>query len=187
MFDNGLVIIMIIEKQITGRYVKIRSIEESDARIALDMRLDNKSRYFTKVPDDLDREIEWIKSIRSKQDDYFFMVTDLNDKPIGNVGIYEINKDKAHIGRILNFGNAIQGFEMYLLTIRFAFDKLKLKKLWGDTDIENVSAIRFTKMFGFEYDPPFKDSESNRTILICRLDEKHFEMAEKKIKQMIYR
>lgn len=179
---------MIIDTPIIGEYVKIRSIEVSDARIALDMRLDSKkSRFFSKVPDDLEREIEWIKSIRSKPDDYFFMVTDINDQPIGNVGIYEIQGESAHIGRILNFGNAIQSFEMYMLTIRFAFDTLRLKNLWGDTDIENTTAIRYTKMFGFEYDPPYFDSETNRTVLICRLDEPHFKPAEKKIKQMIYR
>ena len=178
---------MIIDKEIIGKYVKIRSIREDDARVALDMRLDPKSKYFSKVPNDLEREIKWIKNIREKPNDYFLMVTDLDNNPIGNVGIYEIENKRAHIGRILNFGNAIQGFEMYILTIRFAFDNLGLEELWGDTDIENTTAIRYTEMFGFEYAPPYYDKESDRTILICKLNKEQFYPAEEKIKRMIYR
>ncbi len=111
----------------------------------------------------------------------------MDDEIIGTVGIYEIEGKRAHIGRILMYGNAIESIEAYLLTIKFGFDVLLLDELWGDTDVNNTSAIKYTKLFGFEYGEPFYDPDMDRNAMLCTLDRGMFEPAEKKVRRMIYR
>ena len=179
---------MIINGNIKGKYVTIRTVEEKDAEDTLKMRLNKeKTKFLHPVDNDLDKQKNWIRNVRIKQNDYFFVIVNCRNEIIGTVGIYDIEKKKAHIGRLLIYGNALENIEAYLLAIKYGFDSLGIDEYWGDTDINNTSAIKYTKLFGFTYDPPVYDEELSREVCYCNLNKESFKKAEQKISKMIYR
>ena len=179
---------MIYEGQLIGKFVSLRSIMIEDSEDTLRMRLNTeKTRFLHPVQNDLQKQKQWIESSRKKPDEYHFTAINKSGKIIGNVGIYEIKNDIAHIGRVLSFGNALESFEIYYLAIVFAFETLQLDNLWGDTDIENKSAISFSKFFGFEYGEKKWDNDLKRYVCYCDLTRTSFEENKKNIERMMYR
>lgn len=179
---------MIYEGKIEGRLVNLRSATEEDAQVTLTMRLNKeKTRFLHPVDNDVVKQRNWIRKQRETLGDYFFVVEDKNDNPIGMMGIYEIENDRGHSGRLLMYGNALQSYEAYLLLFRFGFDILGLKELFGDTDINNISAIKFSKAYGFQYNEPIYDAEMNRNVCWGTLSLNDFLRHASEIEKMIYR
>lgn len=179
---------MVLDKKIHGKYVTLRSVNEDDAEITMQLRQNkDKTRFLHHVDSDIKQQLRWIKEQMEREGDYFFAVIDQSEAVIGTMGIYEIEGDKGHIGRLLMYGNAIQSYEAYLLLICFGFETLGLRELYGDTDINNTTAMRFSQMFGFQYKKPVYDEELNRDVCYCSLIEKDFELCRKKLDRMIYR
>ncbi len=185
---------MVYEKELTGQYVRLRAIREEDAAETLRMRLNgDKNRFLHKVDDDVERQRQWIAGQRQREGDYHFVVYSVpsakkEEEPrmIGMMGIYEIEGKRGHIGRLLMEGNAMQSFEAYLLLFRFGFDVLRLEELYGDTDIENKAAYRFSQNFGFQYDAPVHDDEMNREVCYGRVYAGNFEAYGAKLDRMLY-
>jgi hypothetical protein len=115
------------------------------------------------------------------------MVTDIEGKPIGNAGIYDIEGNEAQIGRILMYGNALQSIETYLLIIDFAFNSQSIDSLWGVTDPNNKSALKHAKLFGFVFSEPLYYEKMDRIMCIGRLNKCNYATYEEKVKKMIYR
>ncbi len=179
---------MIFDGALEGKFVIVRSITEEDARATLDMRLDAfRTRFLHPVKDDLDAQIAWIRNARARPGDYHFTVTDLEGRIIGNTALYDIVDNRAQLGRTLLNGNALQNYETYLLVLRFGFNTLKLDEIWGDTDVENRSALRFSEQFGFILEEPKYDPEMDRYISMGHMDGKRFSDYDKKICRLIYR
>lgn len=85
------------------------------------------------------------------------------------------------------YGNALQSYEAYLLLFKFGFNSLKLDNLYGETDVKNKTAMKYSRMFGFQYDKPIHDGELNRRVCWGRVYRKDFPQYAVKIEKMIYR
>lgn len=169
--------------------MSLRSVTVDDAEITTRLRQDQqKTRFLHNVSPDVARQREWIRKQNKTEDDYFFLVTDNETgKGIGTMGISEIINNTGHTGRLLMYGNAIQSYEAYMLLIDFGFNTLGLIEQHGETDIENTSAMKFSKMFGFKYGEPVFDPEMKRQKSDCTLSLDDFSEAKKKICRLIYR
>ena len=179
---------MIWNSLIEGKYVTLRSVTEGDAKITTELRQNpEKVKFLHPVSADVEKQREWIKRQIHTEGDYFFLVLDKNDKPIGTMGISEIQEDKGYTGRLLMYGNAFQSYEAYMLLIDFGFKELGLIEQHGETDIENVSAMKFSKMFGFKYGEPTYDPKMDRQKCDCTLSPDDFEVAKMRLMKMIYR
>lgn len=179
---------MIWKKPLEGRYVTLRSVLESDAQVTMEMRLNKeKTKFLHSIDNDVEKQRSWIRMQNKTENDYFFLVLDKNGKAIGMMGISEISDNRGHIGRLLMYGNAFESYEAYMLLIRTAFSDMNLKEIYGETDIKNKSAERFTEAFGFIYGDTVYDPELNRYIRPCTLNNENFEKAERRLEKMIYR
>lgn len=179
---------MIYDKMICGRYVDIRSASLNDAEQTLKLRQDpQKTIFLHQLDNEIDKQKRWLKNQMEKPGDYFFVILDKKNNIIGTIGIYDIEGEKGHSGRLLSYGNSVQSFEGMLLAIRFAFNYLVLDELWGDVDVRNISALEFNKMFGFQFDDLVYDSELNRQVLYGILYKSDFKNYERKIERFIYR
>lgn len=178
---------MVYNGTLYGKTVYLRSAREEDAKRTLFLRLDrDKTRFLHYVDNDLEKQKKWIRDHMNLDGDFFFVVCDMSTgEIIGTMGIYEICERRGHIGRLLMYGNAIQSFEAYMILFLFCFETLELNEVWGDTDINNKSAIRFSKRFGFEYESPVYDKELDRDVCYCTVGKDAFYKELPKIKKII--
>lgn len=128
---------MVYDRVITGKTVRLRSIEEKDAEITFKMRSDpQKSRVIHASSGTVEDQRLFIRRQREKPGDYLFVVEDLKGTPIGMKGIYDFDSVKRTVesGRYLGFGSQIQNIEAFCLGLDFAFDYL-------DVDTVRMSAL----------------------------------------------
>lgn len=157
---------MILEKEIIGKYSKLRSVEIDDAEFILSLRLDDKlNRYINKVDNDINRQKEWIKLQQKRKGDYYFIISDLNNHPLGTISLYNIKDENAEFGRWVSKGNMIVNIESAILIYEFAFENLKLDLVYTNTMAENKQVVNFHKRFGAKVDNEFYfDKETGFTF-----------------------
>lgn len=152
---------MYLEDYIYGELVKIRSVLESDYRFILDLRTNDKiSKYLNYTEYDFDKQKEWIKNHRDRNDDYYFIIIDKsNDMPIGLASIYNIKNKEAEFGRWIFIGNnKLHNLESVILLHNFAFYNLELDKLYYIIRTENIKSIGFWKRFGTLYETSYEEN-----------------------------
>ncbi|HBG65028.1 MAG TPA: hypothetical protein DDW78_00955 [Treponema sp.] len=177
---------MVLEEPIKGRYVSLVSVLPDNAGIILNMRSNkDKAKFLHPVDNILEKQKSWIQAQNCREGDFLFFIRTKAGRFIGTCGVYEIDNNKGHIGRLISYGSALETFEAYYLLINFCFENLNLLQLWGDTDINNKSAYNFTKQFGFSYTSPVKDADLGRMVCICNLDKEMFNNSN--IRKLIYR
>lgn len=102
---------------------------------------------------------EIIKNVLSEVETYAVCLKE-NNKAIGSIGLMiggksniNISDDKAEIGYWIGVPFWGQGLipEAIHKLMRYAFDKLKLKRLWGDYFDGNVKSKRVLEKCGFKY------------------------------------
>lgn len=180
---------MIWNKLLEGKYVTLRSVIEDDAEVTMELRLRDKekTKFLHQIDNNMERQRDWIRSQNKADDDYFFLVLDKKGTPIGTMGICDIEPKRGYIGRILMYGNAFESYEAYILLNDFGFFELGLDEMYGETDIENKSAMRFTEMYGYTFGDVTYDPKLDRYIRICTATGNDFLEAKKKLEKMIYR
>ena len=142
---------MSIAEEITGKFVIMRNVTESDAKFILSLRCDEKkNKYIHAVDKDIDREIKWIKNQQMKYGDYFYTIVNHRGKLIGNISLYNLNQEKmeAELGRWVSDGAAIENLESIVILHEFAFNRLELKRVYTKTLQDNKQVVSFWKRFG---------------------------------------
>lgn len=149
-----------ITEDIIGRYVTLSSATIEDAAFALAIRQDpDMTKFLPRLDISLEQEINWISRQRKVPGDYFFIVRNKKDERVGVLGLYDFFGDTAGIGRIAMRGGFYANREAFLLTMRFGFKNLGLKKLADWVYAENVRAIKFFNFFGAHMSEPYFDEQ----------------------------
>lgn len=157
---------MVYEKVIQGLTVTLRSVEESDAEVTYQMRMDReKNRYIHPVSGTVEDQRDFILSQRKREGDFLFLVSNLAGKPIGMRGIYNIRGNEAESGRTIGYGNPYENMEALLLGFDFAFDVLKVENLNMDAMEGNKSICSIQEKVGAERIRSVYDDELD-TMLI---------------------
>lgn len=179
---------MFYDKRFYGVYADLRCVTPDDAEATLKMRLDSdKARFLHPVENNLEKQRDWIKKQIEREGDYYFLALSKKDEPIGTFSIYDIVGDECRSGRLIMFGNALQSFEINLMTFKFAFEYLGLSKILGDVDEKNVTAIRFAEMFGCRFEDAIPDTDLDRMVRFCSLTKDDFYKKSPDIEKKIYR
>lgn len=179
---------MVREGLIEGRYVRLRSISEEDAEFTVAIRQDEKkTKFLHKVENDLEKQLSWIRRQRQAQGDYFFIAERLDGKRVGTVGIYEIEGKVGHLGRLLMIGNPYQTFEAVLLSMKFAYDELKLEELFGDVSVGNSASLNLSEAVGIHFNEPVYAKERNAYVQYGSAYREEFPRYAEKIEKLIYR
>lgn len=178
---------MIYEKELKGKYVTLRSIQETDAEVVLKMRLNpQKTKYMgAPIENDINHERNWIKQIREKKDDYTFVSVDSFGNVIGKIGIYNFKDNCAESGRLLMYGNALQSIESVYLALKFDFEVLNLDRIWSSVDPENKSSLKLSKMFGEQFNDPEYFEPQGRIMQVGILAKQAFYLKEKEILRIL--
>ena len=151
-----------VTTDIHGKYVTLSSATEEDAQFALAMRQDpDMTKYLPRLDISVEQQIAWIKRQREMEGDYFFIARNKEGKRVGVLGLYDFHGDTSGIGRIAMKGGFYANREAFLLTMRFAFKTLGLKKLADWVYAENARAIKFFNFFGAHMQEPQFDRERN--------------------------
>lgn len=165
---------MVIEKPITGKLVKLRSVCVNDAEYTFKIRQDKeKTKYLHAVEGSIGSQEKWIEEQQKRLGDYFFLVLDIQNNPIGTYSVYNIafDKSKAETGRAILYGNPAQNLETILLFFDFCFIEQSILNLYSYTAKENTNANGVAKRLGGSVIRCEYDSELGlemETFLICK-------------------
>lgn len=165
---------MIIENPIIGNLVTLRSVRIDDAEYTFKIRQDKeKTRYLHAVEGTIDSQKKWIAEQQKRLGDYFFLVLDSQDNPIGTYSVYNIepDKSKAETGRAILYGNPAQNLETILLFFDFCFIKQNILNLYSYTAKDNTNANGVAKRLGGSVIKREYDNELQlemETFLICK-------------------
>lgn len=74
----------VYQKVLIGKTIKMRAMEEYDAKITFEMRTDpEKSKFLNSPPESVEDQRKYIQKQRNSIDDYYFIIENLEGKPIG--------------------------------------------------------------------------------------------------------
>ena len=177
-----------VTEDIIGKYVTLRSAAEEDAAFALAIRQDpNMTKFLPRLEISLEQEIDWIRRQRKMQGDYFFIVRNKKEERVGVLGLYDFRNDTAGIGRVAMKGGFRANREAFLLTMRFAFKNLGLKKLDDWVYAENERAIKFFQFFGAHMDEPQFDEQRKIFLRKFHYMSNAFDDMEERVKKILDR
>ncbi len=145
---------MVYDDVIYGLTVRLRAVEESDAEITHMMRSDpQKTQYIHRSTGTVSDQLAYIRKQRKLPGDYLFIVEDLTGKPIGMKGVYNYNKNEktCETGRFIGYGSQVQNIEALKLSFDFAFDVLKVEKIYMAALENNSVMLGIQKRFGVEF------------------------------------
>lgn len=141
---------------IQGKNTNLRLVEVDDAEFILDLRLDQtKNRYISKVENDLNKQVDWIKEYkkREKQEkEFYFIIENNKNERYGVLRLYDFVGDSFCWGSWILRENSpsYMAIESALLVYEFAFYELKFKKSHFDVRIDNEKVVAFHTRLGAE-------------------------------------
>ena len=133
--------------KIKGKYVCLKSINVQDSIFIFNLRQNkNISFYLHKPPKSIKDQKNWIKkNIKNKKALDFIIINKKKNKKIGTIAFDAINYNEAEWGRWISKGHPIENVEAVILLLNYGFNKLKLKKIYSLTNVNNERVINFHK------------------------------------------
>lgn len=134
-----------------GKYTNIRDIEVSDAEFVLSLRCDEvKSRHLHKTEYNIEKQQEYIKRYKMQENEWYFIIENKENKPIGTYRVYDLREDSFCIGSWLMVENctSLEALEGEYLVKLFAFEKTGFNKFHFDVRKGNKKVLNFHKLMG---------------------------------------
>ena len=137
--------------------LKVRLINENDADFILSLRANlERTKYMVTLDKNIDKQRRWIRQYKKRESeglDYYFIYSNLEDKPIGLNRISRINtlnKTAKDASLIAIKGLEYEALKMIIIRNEIALNSLGLEKLWGEVHKKNINAIKIFRLFGYE-------------------------------------
>lgn len=127
-----------------GLNYSLKPVSEEDASFIIKARLEDisRNRFIHKISSSIEEQIQWIRDYKKRSNEYYFVVVNnISSEPEGLISLYNISNDQAEWGRWVILKNSFAAVESVALIFKFAFDKLKLKKVYSLTIKDNVSTV----------------------------------------------
>lgn len=140
-----------VMEKIIGKYVNLREIEVEDAEFVLSLRCDEKkARFLNKTEYNIEKQQDYIRRYKTLDNEYYFIIEDKQDKPIGTIRIYDITDNSFCPGSWLMMDgvSAQQSFEGDYLAKKFAFEQTGYNKFHFDVRKGNKKVLRFHELMG---------------------------------------
>ena len=145
------------EVALVGRRVWLRPMERSDTDDVVRWRSDPEIReqLFADEPPTRESHLQWLADIRARGDRQEFMIIErATERAIGTTGLSRIDRQNARaeygvlIGdvKVRGKGYAHQASELILA---YAFEELKLRRLYLQVFADNLPAIQLYERLGF--------------------------------------
>ena len=133
--------------KINGKFVYLKNISLDDIFFVYKLR-QNKliSYYLHNPPKTLNDQKNWTKkNIKDKRTKDFIIISKKKNNKIGTIAFNNISSNDAEWGRWISKGNTIHNIEAVILLLNYGFKKLKFKKIYSLTNINNKKVINFQK------------------------------------------
>ena len=177
---------MIWEQEIRGKYVYLRSVIPDDAEFILELRSNPQiNQYLPILKISVEEQKNWIIEQQKRPGDYYFLVFNMSNEPIGTVRVYDIKDDCGESGSLALLGNAFENMEARYLLECFIFDTLGLEKTVATADFENKRAQHFGEAFGTIWDGEGLNSRGKLSKKGHNIKSRSIE-CRKKIAKMLY-
>lgn len=134
-----------------GKYVNIREVLPEDAKFILYLRCDKeKLKYLHETECDIDKQIRYIQRVRSLNNEWYFIIENKEQKPLGTYRIYDLRSDSFCIGSwiMIDGCSYYETIEGEYLVKMFGFEKTGFNKFHFDVRKENQKVLRFHKLMG---------------------------------------
>lgn len=135
----------------TNKKVRIRDVEVDDAEFILSLRLDDKkNKFLNKTENNLQKQIDYIKAYKKKNDEYYFIIENTDGEKLGTVRIYDIKGEDFCWGSwIIKDGAPMAtAIESALLIYEYGFYTLGFNKVHFDVRKNNLRVRNFHEKFG---------------------------------------
>ncbi len=153
---------MYIDYKLEGKYVTLRSVEESDAEFVLSVRNDPRiSKYLPPLNVTVEQQRQWIAKQRADKDSYYFLWLSSNGTPIGTISLYNIDGNHSEMGRVCSIGEPAANVEAFVLFLDFVFDTIKLDYTTGWVYEQNKAVIALNNAFGMTWTTNETDANGN--------------------------
>jgi hypothetical protein len=142
--------LIIKPKYVLGKNLCLRNAAKSDSEFIFKLRGDPvKSKFLSRISDDLNQQIKWLESYESDSSQVYFIIEDRNSERFGAVRIYDQIGDSFCWGSwVLNERSpAYYAIESVLMIYSFAFE-LGFKRSHFDVRKKNLSVLDFHERFG---------------------------------------
>ena len=134
-----------------GKYTNIRFVRVEDAEFILSLRCnEKKAQFLNKTEYNIEKQKEYIKNCLNKDNEWYMIIENKKNKPIGTYRIYDLRKDSFCIGSWLMVDgcSSLEMIEGEFLVKKYAFNKTGFKKFHFDVRKNNKKVIRYHKMMG---------------------------------------
>lgn len=143
---------MYIDYKLEGKYVTLRSVEESDAEFILSVRNDPRiSKYLPPLDVTVEQQKQWIAKQRADRDSYYFLWLNSKGMPIGTISLYNIDGNHSEMGRVCSIGEPAANVEAFVLFLDFVFDTIKLDFTTGWVYEQNKAVIALNNALGMTW------------------------------------
>jgi len=140
-----------------GEFAALRPLEVTDAELTLGWRQAWRARFLQRGAQTIAEQEQWIAAHQQKDELNF--IIEYQSRAIGMIALLAINMlhRTAELGRLLvgvpelTHGAPV-AFEAELLLCDYAFDELRLHKLYGDIMEDNAAMIRMRRYLGYKVD-----------------------------------
>lgn len=140
---------------------QIRPINNNDAEFTLMLRNDSKlNSYLNTTSNKISDQIAWLENYYKKRDDFYFVIERIKDKrPEGLIALYDIDYENktAEWGRWILRTESMAAVESALMIYKFAFEELKLEKIYSRTVSLNEKTVSFHDSCGITNKKVLKD------------------------------
>lgn len=144
--------------EIKGSIIDLKSVVIGDAKYILELRQNPQlNTFISSTSINLDDQIVWIDNYLKREaelKEFYFIVKNKDNNSCGTVRIYNVNAEKKECtwGSFMLDENRPDraSYEVITLSLDFAFEVLKLKKVLLDVRKENKKAIHIYEKAGFK-------------------------------------
>ena len=142
-------------KPLLGTFVNLRPLLVSDAELTLKWRRSQRAMHLNSSSGTVEQQAKWIQARPSNE--FNFMIETKAARPLGMLSLISI--DLAHqrgesarflIGDEEGVKGIPAAVEAMLLLYQFAFDELKLERVYGTIGSANTLMIKWQKYLGMK-------------------------------------
>lgn len=130
----------------------LRPVTIDDAEFIVKLRNQEQARGFIhNTSNDVDKQRKWIEDYLQRDNEYYWILTDLEGTPYGTQSFYEYNREKNEI--VVGRWVKMPGFEnnaisSHVQLFDFAFNELKVDAVINDVVSTNKAVIKYHRFLG---------------------------------------
>jgi diamine N-acetyltransferase len=182
-------------ERVQGLYVNLRPIESSDSEVTFKWRGASRAKLLNSAAPSAEDQKSWILSRPAYEFNYIIELK--SGEPVGMLSLINIDSKNLHAETarfLIGEEDLVKGIpaavEAMKLLYQIAFDRLKLKRLYGTVASKNKLMIKWQKYLGMKEEGTlrqhyFINNEWQDAIVLGLLDYEYYEHALPKMNRLI--